>query len=122
MGLTVVTCWRRQFQVAWRIRPETEGSWDLQITLGDETLTKSVDASARPVRRAPERLEPTWGNQILYPAEAALPAGTPVRSISIPYPDATVWFFGLHIHWMILFFVLSLVFAFALKDRFGVKI
>ncbi len=109
-------------ELAWRIRPEVEGSWDLRVMLGDEMWTKSVDASSRPVRRAPERLEPTWGNQILYPAEAALPRDVPVRSISIPYPEATVWFFGLQIHWMILFLVLSLVFAFALKDRFGVKI
>ncbi len=109
-------------EVAWRIRPETEGSWDLAITLGDATYTKSLDATDGPTRRAPDRLEPTLGNQLLYPAEAAIPGDAPVRSISVPYPEATVWFFGAHLHWLILFFVLSIVFAFALKDRFGVKI
>ena len=33
-----------------------------------------------------------------------------------------VGIFGWGIHWLILFFVLSIAFGFALKDRFGVTI
>jgi hypothetical protein len=109
-------------EIVWRVRPETAGSWDLKVSLGSETWTKSVDATDDWRRRSPERLEPTFLNQLLYPAEAALPGSAPIRAITLPYPTADVWFFGLRLHWLIVFFVLSIVFAFALKDRFGVKI
>ena len=109
-------------ELVWRVRPAEPGSWDLTVGLGNRSWTKSLDASGGWVRRSPARLAPTFLNQVLYPAEASLPGSAPVRSISLPYPEADVWFFGLRLHWLVVFFVLSIVFAFALKDRFGVKI
>ena len=54
---------------------------------------------------------------MLYPAEPPLPRG-PVRAIEVDYPDAGTWL-GMP-RWLVLFFVLSIVFAFALKGRMGV--
>ena len=109
-------------ELAWRIRPEAEGRWDLAITVGEETYTKSLDTMTRPERRAPERLEPTFWNQLIYPAEAALPGDSPLKSIGVPYATEEIALPGFRMHWLIVFFVLSIVFAFALKDRFGVRI
>jgi hypothetical protein len=71
-------------------------------------------------RRSPVRVEAGFLNQLLYPAEEPIPADSPVESIALTYPDnqtlAGVPF------WLIVFFVLSTAFAFALKKRFGVDI
>ena len=56
------------------------------------------------------------------PAEDPLPASAPIESITVDYPDAEVSLFGWGLHWIIVFFVLSIVFAFALRNRFGVTI
>jgi uncharacterized membrane protein (DUF106 family) len=109
-------------EAAWRIRPTEPGRWNVAISLGDEVVTKSLDATGAIARRSPDRWAPSFGKQLLYPAEPSLPADLPIRAISVPYRDATVWFLGMHLHWIIPFFILSIVFAFALKDRFGVKI
>lgn len=107
-------------EVVWRFTPETPGNYELAVNLGGETYTKTVDVSDRVVRRSPARLEPTFLNQVLYPAEPSLPKGAPIRSIAVSYPEAGSAA-GMPT-WLWVFFLLSIVFAFALKGRFGVKI
>ena len=72
------------------------------------------------VRRSPARLAPSFLDQVLYPAEPSLPKHSPIRSIAVSYPE-TGSAAGLPT-WLWLFFLLSIVFAFVLKGRFGVKI
>jgi hypothetical protein len=110
-------------EVSWRIAAEEPGEYDLALKLGDTTYTKSVVVSDAIVRRAPERVGPVWWKELVYPAEPPLPDGSAVRSIALDYPDREIDFFGLMgLHWIIVFFVLSVVFAFALRNRFGVTI
>jgi uncharacterized membrane protein (DUF106 family) len=109
-------------EITWRVQAEEPGDYEIGVRLGGESYGKALNATGNVRRRAPSRLKPGFFNQLLYPAEDPLPGSGPVRSISVAYPGATVWFFGLRLHWLIIFFVLSIVFAFTLKDRLGVKI
>jgi len=61
-------------------------------------------------------------NELLYPAEDPLPKGSPVSAITLGYPDGSVSVFGLGVNWLVLFFLLSAAFAFALRGRFGVTL
>ena len=61
-------------------------------------------------------------NMLLYPAEAALPSDGTFEAITVAYPDANVDVFGFELHWMIIYFALSIVFAFVLRGPFGVTI
>jgi hypothetical protein len=61
-------------------------------------------------------------NQILYPAEPPLPADAPFTSIDVAYPERSIDVFGWRMNWMIVFFVLSILFAFALRKPFGVTL
>jgi len=108
-------------EMAWRIDVDAPGSYELGISLGSAAATKSVDASNLIVRRSPLRSR-GFLDELIYPAEAALPADSPFASITIDYDDATVSFFGFGIHWLIAFFVISIAFAFALRKPFGVTI
>jgi uncharacterized membrane protein (DUF106 family) len=109
-------------EVIWRIAPRAPGEYELRLRIGNETFTKSVRVSEEVVRRSPVRLEAGFLNQLLYPAEAALPAAAAVSSISLAYPERDIPVLGWGIHWMIVYFALSMVFAFALRKRFNVTL
>ena len=109
-------------EVIWRISPQAAGSYEVQLRLGDRTYSKSIRVSDAVVRRSPVRLEPGLLNQLLYPAESPLPADGAVTSISVAYPETDVTVLGWDLHWMIVYFALSMVFAFALRKRFNVTL
>ena len=107
-------------EVVWRVTPQQQGDFELGVKLGEESYVKTVNVTGEIVRRSPSRLEPGLLNQVLYPAESSLPKGSPIRSITVSYPE-TGSAAGMPT-WLWLFFLLSIVFAFALKGKFGVKI
>jgi len=108
-------------EMAWRFTAESPGDYELEIQNGVASATKSVRVTDRIVRRSPFKVR-GFVNELLYPAEPALPSGGPFESITVTYPEAKVDIFGYEVHWMIVFFVLSIVFAFALRGPFGVTI
>jgi uncharacterized membrane protein (DUF106 family) len=107
-------------EMTWRIVPETSGDFNLQIRNGAETVTKSVRVTDRLVRRSPFRVR-GFLDELLYPAEPPLPEGG-IESITVTYPEANVNVFGFDVHWMIVYFLLSIVFAFVLRGPFKVTI
>ena len=107
-------------EAAWRVVAEQDGNYELSVVVDGRTYTKSVETSSTIVRRSPVRLAPGLVNQTLYPAEAPLPADSPLASIVLTYPARDVSMFGWQVHWLVPFFLLSIVFAFALRNRFGV--
>lgn len=109
-------------EVIWRIAPRAAGEYELQVRVGTETFGKTLRASDDVARRSPVRLERGFLNQLLYPAEPPLPAGAAVTAITLAYPERDVRVFGWDLHWMIVYFVLSMVFAFALRKRFNVTL
>jgi hypothetical protein len=111
-----------QNECAWRVAVEEWGEHEIRVTLGGETYVKTARVSPTLARLSPFRLQRGFVNQLLYPAEDPLPASSPLESITFDYPDADVSILGLDLHWMIVFFVLSIVFAFALRGLFGVTI
>ena len=109
-------------EMVWRIAAERPGDYELRVRIGSGTESKSLSVSDAVIRLSPSRLEPTLANQLLYPAEPPLPGGSPLRSIAVTYPDRGVGLFGIEGHWLIAFFVLTIVFAFALRGWMGVTI
>lgn len=109
-------------EMDFRIAPQSPGDYELRVSNGSETTTKSVHVSdgARTVQRSPIRVR-GFLDELLYPAEPPLPAGA-FRSIEVRYGAADVDVFGWEIHWMIVYFALSLVFALALRGPFKVTI
>lgn len=109
-------------EAAWRIGMDQPGDYELKIALDGRSVTKQIRVSDRIGWRTPERLEAGFLNQVLYPAEAPIENDVPIEAIMVAYPEREISLLGVGTHWMIAFFVLSLVFAFALKSRFGVVI
>lgn len=109
-----------QGELAWRLRAVDWGEHQLALSVDGQDYSKSVQVARGIRRRSPERLAAGFLNELLYPAEPPLPAGGPVSAIAVTYPEATVSLLGWHVHWLIAFVLLSVVFAFALRSRFGV--
>jgi uncharacterized membrane protein (DUF106 family) len=110
-------------EMAWRIEPRTAGDYELRIVNGSESVTKSVrvmDGSDSVLRRSPLRVR-GFLDELLYPAEPPLPSSA-FESIAVTYPEANVDVFGFELHWMIVYFALSIAFAFLLRGTFKVTI
>jgi hypothetical protein len=126
-GLRVDTppVWIRSLrEAAWRISAEHEGEYELTVTAGGETATKTVRVSAAPdraARRTPARLEAGFLNELFHPAERPLPAGGTIVSIEVTYPVVGIDVFGWEVDWMIVFFALSILIALVLRRSFGVN-
>jgi hypothetical protein len=105
-------------EMDWRVRALQWGDYNLQVQVGERIYTKDAQVSRGVRRRSPVRVEAGFLNQLLYPAEAPLPKDSPIDSITLTYP-ANGAALGVPL-WLIFFVVLSTLFAFALKKRFGV--
>ncbi len=109
-------------ELAWRLRAQAWGDYELKLRVGDKEYSKTAQVSKLVRRRSPERLEARLLNELLYPAEDPLPSESPIASIALGYPEDSVSLLGWHVQWIVAFFVLSVVFAFALRGRMGVTL
>jgi hypothetical protein len=104
-------------QVSWRIRPVAEASGELRFTVGGETVNKRIEAGAArfvPGRRVSSLVESLWDGD-----EPRIRSPT-VDWIDIRYPEAAVELFGIRMHWLIWFTIISMLLALVLRKRFGV--
>jgi len=115
----------REAKVVWRLRAGEPGTYRLVFRVGDEAVEKSLMVGDRwgavsAIRTGKNVLEVS-----LWPGEAPLGASSQLESIEVKYSELelpAMPYFGWPIHWIIYFFVISLVFGFALKDVLGVEI
>ncbi|MEJ2085287.1 MAG: hypothetical protein P8Y44_06365 [Acidobacteriota bacterium] len=106
-------------EMAWRIQADQPGRYELQVRAGEETFAKTLLVSEETIRRSPLRAT-TSLDQFLYPVEKPLPKGGPIASIELTYPEDP--YVLLMPKWMWIFFILTIVFAFALRKPMGVTI
>jgi uncharacterized membrane protein (DUF106 family) len=107
-------------EIVWRIAPEADGDYELRVHVDGETVTKTLVVADGVARRSPIRPAASFTDQLLYPSEPPLPPGSALSSLTVAYQDGNVDVFGWQVHWMIVYFALSIGFAFALRKPFGV--
>lgn len=105
-------------QMSWRIRAEQPVEGDLKFRWGGTEWTKSIVAG-EPFRYLSLRRVTSLGDSFWYPGEDRL-GEDEVDWIETRYPAAEVSLAGVDLHWIIWFFVISMVAAYALKGYFGV--
>ena len=108
-------------RIAWRLRLDEPGRHDLQIRLGDETVTKTLVVGGPPGRMPVMRTQGWEG--VLYPAEPGLPSSSKLHTVQASYPTRDLgWMPGGEAGILGVFFVLSIVAGLALKGVFKVTI
>ncbi|MBN1826585.1 MAG: hypothetical protein JW958_09975 [Candidatus Eisenbacteria bacterium] len=109
-------------EVDWRIRVEKEGTHELSFDLGGETAMKRVIAGGGLIKLAQGRYVDGALALWTHPAEPPLPKDARIRSIEIAYPERNMALWGVNLHWLLVFFVVSVVFGFAIKGWVGVEV
>jgi len=112
-----------EHEIDWRISAREPGRYQLAVLVGKDRMVKTVTAGQTSLSRiSPLRLKGGFLDRMLYPVEAPLDENLPVESIEIRYPSRSLRLLGMNVHWLVAFFVLSVIFGFAFKGVFGVEI
>jgi uncharacterized membrane protein (DUF106 family) len=110
-------------EINWRFAATEEGIQRFDVTIDGTTVSKKVSVAQKPLSKiSPLKPGKKFLDQVLYPAEAPVDGRIPIKTIEIQYPDKNMNLFGWGIHWIIVYFVLSIIFGFAFKGVFKVQI
>jgi len=110
-------------EIDWRFSATQKGVHQIQIQAGGNSLSKPVSVEQKPLSQiSPVKKRKSFFNQLLYPAEKPINNHSPIKSVEITYPSSGLYLLGIKIHWILAFFVLSIIFGFSLKGLFGVEI
>ena len=85
-------------EISWRIRARAAGHGLVKLSVGNEIVTKQVDARPAPRYFAKARAASLAGS-LLHPAEERLPAGA-IEYIYLSQAPATITCVGLTMHWI----------------------
>jgi uncharacterized membrane protein (DUF106 family) len=111
-------------EIDWKVQALMPGTHEIAMRVGDEVLTKSIAVGPELRVGTLSDIRPmagTW-SAFLYPSEAPIPRESVVEAIRVRYPPRELGLFGLNIHWLLAFFVVSLAAGFALKGVFGIDV
>jgi hypothetical protein len=111
-----------QRELAWRLRAQKPGDYEVKVSIGEETLQKTVEVDHGLGRRSPLRPARTFAAQLLHPGEDPLPQASAVESIGVGYPAGSLPVFGWRFHWLTVFCVLSLLCVLGLRGRLRVTL
>jgi uncharacterized membrane protein (DUF106 family) len=109
-------------EIDWRIRARAKGIHELRIKLAGQSLTKAVTVAAKPLTMICPLKTSRFLDELLYPGEKPITSSTPVSSVEITYPAKRLHLFGLNLHWLVPYFVLSILLGFVLKRPFRVEV
>jgi uncharacterized membrane protein (DUF106 family) len=110
-------------EIDWRFQATQPGIHQFQVTIDGEAITKTVSVAQKPLSKiSPLKTNRKFLDQVMYPVESPIRGQVPVQAIEIQYPDKSMDLFGWKIHWIIVYFVLSILFGFAFKGVFNVQI
>lgn len=107
----------------WRIKAETEGAYDLTFQLDDDKeIKKRILVSDKIVRLSPAKLKESTMNYFFHPADSFLSDNSVVESITVKYPSMKIYIFGWKLHWLLHYFILTLIFGVLLLKPLKVRI
>jgi uncharacterized membrane protein (DUF106 family) len=108
-------------KVFWRIEPTSPGAKNAVVDFqGDDGALSAPIAVGETRKALTLRASASWWNAILYPSSVTLPSS--VSDFSIAYPSRTLKVFGIKLHWIVFFFLVSLVAGLAASKIFHIEI
>jgi len=110
-------------EINWRFSATQEGIQQFTVTINGETVTKKVSVAQKPLSKiSPLKTNKKFLDQVMYPTESPIKGNLPVEAIEIQYPTKSMSLFGWKLHWLIVYFALSIIFGFVFKGIFKVQI
>ncbi len=110
-------------EVDWRVRAEEPGDHNLVFNVLGHPFQKRVVVSDGHLTRVSSSAVSTglW-DAFLNPGEEPIAKNSLVKRIDVIYSSRSIEILGWQIHWLVAFFILSIVFGFAFKGLFSVEI
>ncbi|MBN2245998.1 MAG: hypothetical protein JW755_09145 [Candidatus Aminicenantes bacterium] len=110
-------------EIDWRISALETGEHDLVFSVAGNNLKKSLSVQASPLSRiSPVKLQKNFIDELINPTESPIDENLPIKSVEILYPTKNMNFLGLGIHWLIVYFILTIILGFSLKSVFKVEV
>jgi hypothetical protein len=109
-------------EMDWRLRAKREGKFELVFQIPAQSLSKEVLVTDRLARVSPARRRAHLVEMVFAGGEAPLPENVTIEEIEVRYRPMSFNVFGWHVHWVVLFLVLSMVSAYTLRGLFRVEI
>jgi uncharacterized membrane protein (DUF106 family) len=110
-----------QREVVWLVKAVEPGSHQLSFRAGEQAVSKELAVGDGFMRVSPRRPGWDWSDVLLNPAEPAFTPSSPIRWIEVAYPERSSWTSGSD-HWVIYWFIMSMVAAFCAKPALDVNI
>lgn len=109
-------------EINWRIRALKSGQFDMPIIINQQRITKEIVIGHDALKRL-SSVRPASGllQQLMAPGEKPL-SNSSLKEIVVAYPPRRFNFLGLKIHWLVAYFILSIIAGFILKKPFKVNI
>ena len=108
-------------EINFNVQATEVGTHEIIFQIADQIFTKEMVVGEGLVRISPLKPGADIGKMLMYPDEKPFAADSPVKSISLDYPDRISMTSGTD-WWIVYFFVMSLVVALIFKPMLKVKI
>ncbi|MBC8357602.1 MAG: hypothetical protein ISS41_04865 [Candidatus Aminicenantes bacterium] len=110
-------------EINWRFLVKEKGVHDITFIINGQRFTKKIAAAQNPLSKISQsRVQRNFIDELFNPGEAPLPGDIPLKTIEVTYPPQRMNLLGWHIHWLIVYFALSIIFGFSFKGIFKVEI
>lgn len=102
-------------EVSWRIRVEKQGKYWVTFKLADDIVKKKILAVDELLPLARRITKSSFFTFLFNTDESSLPASGPFLAIVMFYPERAFHIVSFKLHWLLSFFLLSLISGFAFK-------
>jgi uncharacterized membrane protein (DUF106 family) len=110
-------------EVNWRISSQKSGVHHVNVVIAGKRIAKTISTDAEPLSKlSPIKHKKKLVDELFYPVESPIAKDLPVKSIEVLYPPKRLSLLGFNIHWLIAYFILSIIFGFSFKGIFKVEI
>jgi len=115
-----------QSEVWWRVNTTTDGQFPLRIVNGTDELVAPIAVGLPTASLNPPRIwsnaSTSWLFALLYPENAVLSQDSPIRTVTLRYPSAQHTILGITMHWILIFFLLSLISGLMAAKAFAIEV
>ena len=105
-----------------RVKAITEGTHQLTISYGGQQTSMPIVVSNQLEKTYGERKKADFSGFLFSPGQKPLPKDSSLESINIILPERELSLFGLNMHWLLIFFIVSVVAGYSLKGVFKVEV
>ncbi len=110
-----------KYMMCWKIAAVESGQHKLSIKVAGQTFTKDLAVGSGYMPVSSKRPDRSFADVLMYPREVPFAVDAPVQSIDIGFPGRKSWPCGTD-SWVVYWFLISLISAFAAKPFLNVNI